>query len=1036
MLDTDKLRAPSSENSLRDRRKWLGGRRTASPSGLSSEPTQKFVSSVRRIDVSSMSDSELVERLDTLRQGRLDDHDALAKTFAVIGETIRRRLGAWRLFDPGFSHPAIARLSQAASELVGPDKTVAETMAFVTEESKTKYFADIHFPADFYSTVRESSVGHALKFEPTDEQIVAGRLMLNKTVVEMDAGEGKTVAAAFPAIVQALRGREIHVVTANDYLALRDAELLAPVYEALGLTVGALLTHMGDAERRSVYRNDIVYGTLREFGFDYLRDNLRYSRNDIVQGPRQVAIVDEADHALIDEARTPLIISGKPSGTPRLIFRVKRAVEELIEEQRRLVSQLAEELMTPIEKRQMEKFAKLFLADPEHDVVVSAIAEDQRLLSRVRILIDEYAEDGIDNRLTAGLLYTVDVRHDLVTLTDGGSKFVEERLGPVFDTVDMNNDLAVVDADRTMPLTERRRQRDKVSQKISRQYGLVNQVHQMLRAYLLLECDEDYIVSDGKVVLIDDLTGRRKSDSKYQHGLQGALEAKEGVHVQPESETLAYVTVEGFVRQYDQVSGMTGTAVDARDQFKRSYGLNVDRVQPTNDSRRVDYPPRIYATQVEKLDAIVDDIRYWHGIGRPVLIGTRTVEQSDEISRMLDQTDIPHNRLNAVTNNDEARIVREAGAFGAVTVATNMAGRGTDILLGDDLDERVTERFLQRVDDLYQTESHGIQIDCGHEDVVDDLASRLAQREISFRIVDTGIIVSGPGDKVSLEFGLGLHVIGTEMNESARIDRQLRGRSGRQGQHGSSQFVLSFEDRPFVESTYKLSFSDGAKAQESVDKVQSSVEDDFRAAQTASSDFAQVIEQQTLKHYETRNGIVEEAHFDEKCEKLVYDCIRRLLDQLMPSSEIGNYQLRYDDLVETVQLDFKLDVEEFRGLGAESLFTKVSEAVITRFGDVAATLSPAQYTRLVKTILLQVGDEFWSAHLDLLQDMMLSARLSSAGHTGAVTEFVFRADKAYGGFRKQVTDEFVSRLAKFETDDMLDDDESIVLADDLESILL
>jgi preprotein translocase subunit SecA len=1036
VLDTGKLRAPMYKNPPPNPSKRLGANRNASRSSRSSEPRQKFVSTVWGVDISHMSDSELVARIDRFRQVGLDDHGALAETFAIIAETIRRRLGAWRLFDPGFDHPALTRLSQMAPGLAGPDKTVIEMKAFVAEESKTRYFAEISLPADFYRAIDQSSVADALRFEPTDEQIVAGWLILDKTVVEMDAGEGKTVAAAFPAIVQALRGREIHVVTANDYLALRDAELLAPVYEVLGLTVGALLSHMGDAERRSVYRNDIVYGTLREFGFDYLRDNLRYSRNDFVQGPRQVAIVDEADHALIDEARTPLIISGRRSGTPRLIFRVKRAVEELIEEQRKLVSSLVKELAVPIDKEKKERFAKLFLADPRHDVVVSAIAEDKKLLSGIRMLVDEYAEDGIDNRLTVGLLYTVDVRRDMVTLTDAGSKFIEERLGPVFDTVDLEAGLGAGDANWALPLIERRREQDKKSQKISRQYGLVNQVHQMLRAYLLLERDEDYIVSDGKVVLIDDLTGRRKSDSKYQHGLQGALEAKEDVRVQPESETLAYLTVEGFVRQYDHVSGMTGTAVDATDQFKRSYSLNVARVQPTNELRRVDYSPRIYATQCEKLDAIMDEMRYWHGIGRPVLVGTRTVEQSDELSRLLTQADIPHNHLNAVTNDDEARIVQEAGAFGAVTVATNMAGRGTDILLDDDLDERVTERFLQSVDDLCQTKDHAIQIDCGSEDLVANLAFRLAQRDIPFRIAGTGIIVSRAGDEVRLEFGLGLHVIGTEMNESARVDRQLRGRSGRQGQYGSSRFLLSLEDRPFSTKTHSLSNSDSAGMQEFVNKVQSSIEEDGEAARTLSSDFAKVIERQTLNYYRTRNDILEEAHIDEMCETLVNDCVRRLVDLMMPSSEIGSYQLRYDDLVEIVRLDFKLDVEDFRGLGAGSLIAKISEAVITRFGDVAAAVSPAQYTRLVKTMLLQVGDEFWSQHLDILQDMMISAQLSSAGYTNAVTEFVFRADKAYGGFQQQVTDEFVSRLVKFETAEMLDDDESIILAHDLEAILL
>ena len=284
---------------------------------------------------------------------------------------------------------------------------------------------------------------------------------------------------------------------------------------------------------------------------------------------------------------------------------------------------------------------------------------------------------------------------------------MEGRLGSIFDAADLHAELAAIESDRSVPLTERRRRQEVVSKRISRQYGIANQVHQMLRAYVLLARDEDYIVADGRVVLVDDLTGRRKSDSKYQYGLQAALEAKEGVRVRPDPQTLAYLTVEGLVRQYDHVSGMTGTALEARDTFRRSYGLDVARVEPASPSRRVDRPPHVHATRAEKLDAVVKEVTYWNRMGRPVLVGTRTVEQSDEISRLLSEAQVVHNRLDAVRDEDEARIVREAGSFGAVTVATNMAGRGTDILLDDDLDERVIDRFIQNAQGtILDTEPH------------------------------------------------------------------------------------------------------------------------------------------------------------------------------------------------------------------------------------------------------------------------------------------------------------------------------------------
>ena len=1012
--------------------------RRGEPTGVFRRPnrsSQSFVSSVRNIDLSQASDEELRARADDLRHSALDE-EALAECFAVIDETIRRRIGAWQVFDPHFEHADIDRYRDHAHDLTGTDMLVAETLAFVAEESASRYFADIDLPAEFYGAVRESSLADALRFEPTDEQIAAGRLMLERTVVEMDAGEGKTVAAAFPAITQALSGRQVHVITANEYLALRDAELLAPAYEFLGLTVGTVLSHMSDAERRSAYRRDIVYGTLREFGFDYLRDNLRHSQSDMVQGDLEVAIVDEADHALVDDGRTPLIISGKPGGSVRSVFRVKSAVEALIQEQRDIVVSLVDNLTEVKGTPRLDRYAKLLLADPRNAAFVSAAARDERLLSRVRAVIDTHSEDGIENKLTEGLHYTSDLRRDLVALTSRGGTHIESRLGPVFDTADLHAELAEIESDRSVPLAERRRLREAVSKRIARQYGTANQVHQMLRAYLLLTRDEDYIVADGRVVLIDDLTGRRKSDSRYQYGLQAALEVKEGVRVRPDPQTLAYLTVEGLVRQYDHVSGMTGTALEARETFRRSYGLDVARVEPASHSRRVDRPPGVHATRSEKLDAVVEEVAYWNRIGRPVLVGTRTVEQSEEISRLLTEAQVAHNRLDAVRNDDEARIVREAGSFGAVTVSTNMAGRGTDILLDDDLDERVTGRFVRMLSERRASERHPVRVDCGHADVVEDLAARLTDLGLPFHVTETGLVIEGTGSETSMDFGLGLHVIGTEMNEAARVDRQLRGRSGRQGQHGSSRFVLSQEDRPFITSSRRLSSPDAQDAQGFVEKVQSSIERDADAIRIVSYDLARIIERQTLNYYKARNAVLDDDSFHETCCDMARDVVRRLVERLLPPSEMGDYTTRFDDVAESVRLDFGIDMEDLYGLGAESLHEEIYEAVITRFGDAEAVLSTRKYNRLAKTIALQVSDGLWSQHLNLVQDLIVNAQLSMSGHNSVVAELVFRAEDAYRTFMEQAADTFISRLATFEADEEVGDDDSIVLADDVGAILV
>ena len=428
---------------------------------------------------------------------------------------------------------------------------------------------------------------------------------------------------------------------------------------------------------------------------------------------------------------------------------------------------------------------------------------------------------------------------------------------------------------------------------------------------------------------------------------------------------------------------------------------------------------------------------YWNRIGRPVLVGTRTVEQSEEISRLLSEAQVPHNRLDAVRNEDEARIVREAGAFGAVTVATNMAGRGTDILLDDDLDDRVIRPVPSNAHRTRYTAEHvPIHVDCGHGDVIAALAPRIADLGRPFHIAETSLMIEGTGDETSLEFGLGLHVLGTEMNEAARVDRQLRGRSGRQGQHGSSRFVLSLEDRPFVTSSRRLSNSDVEDAERLIEQVQSSIEQDAEALRIVSYDLARIIERQTLNYYAARNTVLDDESFDETCREMAQDVIDRLVNRLLPATAMGDYSTGFDDLAETARLDFGIDIEDLHGLGAESLHEEIIEALITRFGDVEAALGARKYHRLAKTMALQASDGLWSQHLDLVQDLIVNAQLSMAGHNSLVAELVFRAEDAYGTFMEQAADRFISRLATFEVGEETGDDDSIVLADDVEAILV
>ena len=528
-----------------------------------------MLSRIRGLDCSPLSDGELRAALQSLRDrasGYVGDA-LLPECFAIVAEAIDRRLGVWRLFD---DHPPSG--TEAAR-----DDAVAATMADVSSQRRYRRTGDILLPAGFYREARGADAEGRLRFRATDEQLVAGIHLFRGRVVQMDAGEGKTVAIAFAAALHAVMGRRVHVITANDYLADRDAALLEPVYRSLGISSGAVLGHMEDGERRQLYGRDIVYAAMRELGFDLLRDYLKSSIRETVQREPDVAIVDEADHALIDEAFTPLIISGNPMGGTRLVVRVDRAVAELVGSQRELAAELAAETGTPGSGPlpAVRQLAALLLAEPDNAELQGWFTISPGLRRQAFALAEDRAGE-----LSAELFYAVHPGGRFVTLTERGRKRLEGRLGG-FGGGDGAGS------------------QDSPGRRDSRRYALENQVSQALTARLLLKRDVDYLVDrhggdeDG-VVLIDPHTGRPKPDSIYQHGLQSAVEAREGVPVRPPAETLAQVSVAGYVSRYRSLAGITGTAVPAADEFRRKYGLEVAVVPPARASGRSSLPPRVY----------------------------------------------------------------------------------------------------------------------------------------------------------------------------------------------------------------------------------------------------------------------------------------------------------------------------------------------------------------------------------------------------------------------------------------------------------
>ncbi|MGD9253878.1 MAG: preprotein translocase subunit SecA, partial [Holophagae bacterium] len=528
---------------------------------------------------------------------------------------------------------------------------------------------------EVFALVREAS-RRATGMRHFDVQLVGGLVLHQGRIAEMRTGEGKTLVATLPVCLNALTGRGVHVVTVNDYLARRDAEWMGKIYTFLGLTVGCIQNQMNDAERKEAYAADITYGTNNEFGFDYLRDNMKFELDRMVQREHVYAIVDEVDSILVDEARTPLIISGPSEVSVDLYYRVDGIIP--------------------------------------------------------RLTRGEEIEDRHGNKEVTGD-FLVDEKAQTASLTDQGMARAEKML-----SVDNLYDPSNVE--------------------------ILHAVNQALRAHTLFHKDKQYIVSEGDVVIVDEFTGRLMAGRRWSDGLHQAVEAKEKVRIQSENQTLATITLQNYFRMYDKLAGMTGTAETEAEEFEKIYGLDVSVIPTNRDMVRADHPDVVFKTEKEKFRAVIDEIAERHESGQPVLVGTVSIDNSERLSKLLKRRKIKHVVLNAKYHQREADIVAQAGRLGAVTIATNMAGRGTDIVLGGNPDGLARIEADPGADhEAYKTALAKYESSCADE---------------KQRVLEAG----------------GLHILGTERHEARRIDNQLRGRSGRQGDPGSSRFFLSLED--------------------------------------------------------------------------------------------------------------------------------------------------------------------------------------------------------------------------------------------------
>lgn len=577
-------------------------------------------------------------------------------------------------------------------------------------------------------------MGHETEWNmiPFDVQLIGAMVLHEGKIAEMATGEGKTLVATMPLYLNALSGKGAHLVTVNDYLAQRDSEWMGEIYKFLGLTVGVIKGGVSPDERKEMYTRDITYGTNNEFGFDYLRDNMVIEPEQKVQRGFNYAIVDEVDSVLIDEARTPLIISGPVEVSLQQYKELKPLVSRVVKLQNRYVNGLITEAMKDLEEgNEREAAGKLLLAQ-------RGAPKNKRLLKLyrekgIKVLVENLENELIRDKnlpqFDEQLYYVIDEKGNTVSITDKGREEMSKNNPSFFTVPDLSEKFQKIDEDEKLSSREKAVSKDAIQRDYAEKNEKIHNIHQLLKAYSLFERDSEYIVKDGKVIIVDEFTGRIMPGRRFSEGIHEAIEAKEGVKIEQETQTLATITLQNFFRMYDKLAGMTGTAETEAAEFWEIYKLDVIVVPTNRPVIRDDSSDMIYRTRIEKYRAIIEEIKRQHEKGRPVLVGTITVEVSEQLSRMLKRAGISHSVLNAKYHQKEAEIISHAGGKGNVTISTNMAGRGTDIKLGEGVKE--------------------------------------------------------------LE---GLHVIGTERHESRRIDRQLRGRSGRQGDPGSSIFFISLED--------------------------------------------------------------------------------------------------------------------------------------------------------------------------------------------------------------------------------------------------
>ena len=808
-----------------------------------------------------------------------------------------------------------------------------------------------------FAVVREAG-RRTLGMRHFDVQLIGGIVLHKGRIAEMKTGEGKTLVATLPAYLNALEGQGVHVVTVNDYLARRDSEWMGRIYRFLGLTVGVVQHELTDAERQVAYGCDITYGTNNEFGFDYLRDNMKFDLAHYVQRGHHFAIVDEVDSILIDEARTPLIISGPAEESTELYYEVDRIIPRL-------------------------KAGAVTRGDTK--------AEEREAL--------EATGD-----------YLVDEKHKTVTLTESGMAKSEKMLGARLQPGGLYDPA-------NMPL--------------------LHHVNQALRAHTLFHRDVDYMVKDGQVVIVDEFTGRLMPGRRWSDGLHQAVEAKEKVKIERENQTLATITFQNYFRKYAKLSGMTGTAETEAEEFGKIYKLDVMVIPPNKPLRRLEEPDLIYRTAPEKYDAIVADVVEKQASGRPVLVGTISIEKSEKLSTMLKRRGVKHVVLNAKYHAQEAEIVAQAGRRATVTIATNMAGRGTDILLGGNPEFMARQQCL--ADQLAE------KLPKGQERFVDDEENvyyyhidhfyRVGRRDWERIFGHYKAMTDAEHEEV---VGLGgLHIIGTERHEARRIDNQLRGRAGRQGDPGSSRFYLSLEDdlmRIFGSDRIaglmqRLGMEEGVPIEhkmvtKAIERAQRQVEAQNFSVRKHLLEYDDVMNKQRESVYSLRRELLEgKVHMDEErvvdTREYLGDLSADLLDATLdtycpPKTDRSEWDL--EAVRRELSRLFGLDAADYAivGFDGDKPLDEVRDALLERIGKRYAekeqAVPPDLLRRVERDIMLQIVDVQWKDHLYSLDHLKEGIGLRGYGQRDPLVEYKKESYQLFQAMKDRIDEEMVRYL--------------------------